>query len=102
MEDSEDIKRLLSEIRDIQKAHYERYLAFTEELLESERRTSAENERSLREYETNVSEAKAFREEVRRMAGMRQRTILVCGIALIVFVIAVAGLSFLASILVTR
>ncbi len=48
MEDSEDIKRLLSEIRDIQKAHYERYLVVTEELLESERRTSAENERHLR------------------------------------------------------
>lgn len=102
MDEADEIQGLLREIRDIQKAHLERYLAFTEQLLETEKRTSAEALRNQRAYETNMAEARAFREEVRRMAGARQGTLLVCGVALIVFVILIGGLSFLASVLVTR
>jgi anti-sigma-K factor RskA len=59
MGDQEEIKELLREIRDIQKAHFERYQEFTAAALARQQAAGEETERAR-------SEQRRFREEIRR------------------------------------
>jgi len=58
MDEMHEIKELLREIRDLQKAHFERYREFTQSLLDREQIQAADFERAR-------AEQRRFREEVK-------------------------------------
>jgi t-SNARE complex subunit (syntaxin) len=65
MDDMHEIKELLREIRDLQKAHFERYQEFTQALLDREEVNAEEVERAREEQ-------RRHREEMRRAVRASQ------------------------------
>ncbi|HMF15344.1 MAG TPA: hypothetical protein VKE94_23680 [Gemmataceae bacterium] len=75
MDDTSEIKELLREIRDLQKAHFERYKEFTQGILDRER-ASAEDVQRFR------TEHRQFREEVRATLIPRWLPLAILGVVL--------------------
>jgi len=65
MDDMHEIKELLREIRDLQKAHFERYKEFTQSLLDREEVNAEYVQRSR-------AEQNRYREEMRRAVQASQ------------------------------
>jgi hypothetical protein len=88
----QDIKELLREIRDLQKAHFERYKEFTQAALDRQK-TAAEETRRAREDQLR------YRQELRqRASGMMIARWVLVAIAITLAVSSVVGV-MLASVL---
>jgi hypothetical protein len=92
MEDMDEIKELLREIRDLQKAHFERYKEFTEAVL-------VRQQAGAEQLEHSRVEQRRYRQEMRQAvedSRSRVRTALVTrwvivGVATAVLVVGVSG-----------
>jgi len=62
MSELEEIRDLLREIRDLQRAHFERYKEFTQDIVNDQRAANEEAERARRE-------GNRFRDEMRRQVS---------------------------------
>jgi hypothetical protein len=97
-EDAEEIKQLLREIRDLQKAHFERYAQFTSALLETDRRREVEAQQIAEEQEARRLRQEKYQEEMRQAVRNSQRYALIGGILLVVFLLLASGWVALSSI----
>src|SRR5260370_18806583 len=99
MEEMHEIKELLREIRDLQKAHFERYKEFTESIM-----ARAQDNEDI--AESARSEQRRYREEMRRVANNNEARIksmstsrwVALGIGLLILGLAVS-VTFLSFIL---
>jgi hypothetical protein len=92
MDDMHEIKELLSEIRDLQKAHFERYKEFTQHIVDREEASNEAAERAR-------AEQRNFRNEVRHSLNQSQERIrmlqvtrwVIIGIVALVAAFAISG-----------
>ena len=82
----DETKQLLREIRDLQKAHFDRYVQFTEQVLESERQAAAKRDR---ENDAYFQKSAAYRQEMQDVIKRNQRFMLLT--PLLLFGILVGG-----------
>ena len=75
---SDDIRKLLREIRDLQKAHFERYVALTDEISASQKRAAEEAARARSEQDALLQSQQDYQDEMRRTVrdSQRQATLL--------------------------
>jgi|SRR6516162_10215356 hypothetical protein len=95
MDDMHEIKELLREIRDLQKAHFERYKEFTQALLDRQEVNAEALQRSR-------SEQSRYREEMRRAVHESQQRVrslqtsrwVMLAVAIALAVLAIGGVMF--------
>jgi hypothetical protein len=92
MEDMQEIKELLREIRDLQKAHFERYKEFTEAVL-------ARQQAGAEQLEHSRAEQRRYRAEMRQAVEDSRSRVwtalvtrwVIVGVATAVLVVGVSG-----------
>ena len=98
-EDPSEIKDLLKEIRDFHKAHYERYVAFTDEIMRNDKQARESAKQSEKEHEAFLQHQLAYQEEMREAVHSSQRNTLIGLFAVLGFLlIMVIGYVFLNSL----
>jgi len=96
MDTMDEIKELLREIRDLQKAHFERYKEFTQAALERQQANAEQAERSRDEQRRARDENRRYREEMRDALDNNQhrlRTLMAGRSVMIAIVVVLALLS---------
>jgi len=88
-EDFEEMKNLLREIRDLQKGHFERYVAFTEQIVQSQKHSADNAARSQTEQDAYLRQQLAYQEEMRHTVRNSQRN------GILVLVVAFGLLAFI-------
>lgn len=96
-----ETKQILREIRDVQKAHYERYVQFTEQVLESDREAAAANAKRDQENEAYFRQSAAYRQEMQEVIKRNQRNMRIAPFVLLGVLVAVAVLYVLGSMILS-
>lgn len=97
----DETKQLLREIRDLQKAHYERYVQFTEQIVEAERQTAAANAKRDQENEVYLQQSAEYRQEMQDIIKRSQRNMLLAPFLLLVVLGGIAVLYVLGSMILS-
>jgi len=79
----DETKQLLREIRDLQKVHYDRYVQFTERIVEAERQAAAANAKRDEENEAFFQQSAAYRREMQDVIKRNQRNMLMAPFVLV-------------------
>lgn len=86
------IEGLLAEIRDLQRAHFERYKEFTGRLMESDEKNRQAAVEAAKTNDALVSDQRAYQEEMRRHVRNSHTHAVVASIVTAILVILLAGL----------
>ena len=88
------IEGLLAEIRDLQRAHFERYKEFTGRLMESDERNQQVAAASAQANEAYLNEQIRYQDEMRRHVRNSQTNLIVTAIVSAILVVLLAALLF--------
>ena len=97
----EETKQLLREIRDLQKAYYDRYVQFTEQIMEAERQAAAANAKREQENEAYFQRSAAHQQEMRDVIKRNQRHMLIAPFVLFGILAGIAVLYVLGSMMLS-
>ena len=78
----DETKQLLREIRDLQQAHYEHYVRFTEQISEAQRQSEAAAQDRDRENEAYLQQQAAHQQEMRDAMKRSNRNMLIATVVL--------------------
>ena len=92
------VERLLTEIRDLQQAHFDRYKEFTGRLMESDQRNQQAAAAAAQTNDAFVSEQLAYQDEWRRHMRNSQMIAVVSSIGIAI----VTGVAIFAALLASR
>lgn len=97
----DETKQILREIRDLQKAHYDRYVQFTEQVLESERQAAIANAKRDQENDAYFRESATYRQQMQDVIQRNQRYMLMTPFVLLGILVAVAVLFVLGNMVLS-